>query len=157
MPKGISNSSSIATIKELVPDINKKLKWLSNPNKDRKSRGLNYDVSIRNAIKSRDKKTGTVKSYTYSFTFRNDVGAKFKEKYLDVAILDDRLYFRPSKNGQFSIHSYKLTSDKSKVNANIGIQKNDKTECIEKFIGDYDLKYDKVYELFYIEIPEMDS
>lgn len=151
MPKGIPNSSTpIATIKEMVPNIETKFLWLENDSKNNRSTNCQRDVSIRLAIKARDKKTNAVKTWSYCFTLRNETGKKFKFQYVDVAVFKNRLYFRPSSTGQFHINTYKL-SDKTKCNGNFSIVKTEKNSILEKFIGDYDLKYDEIYELFYIE------
>ena len=153
MPRGIPNTTSIATIKDLVPDSETKFKWFTNPEKVHKSTNSTADVSIRLGIKARDKKTGQISKQQYCFTLRNDTGKKFKYQFVDAAALENRLYFKPSPTGQFKIKSY-LVKDKTKCNANFGILKTDETKCLDIFIGDHDLKYDKIYELYYIEVDE---
>lgn len=119
---------------------NEKFNWISSCGKNyRKSKS---DVSI-NCIKSGDSKYGAV-----SFTFRNDVWQFFGER-VEFAIYKNRILFRNAAPGEglaFSSGSIKCPNKyiKIRITDNIQIIK-------DKFIGDYELKYDSFYELYYIE------
>ena len=153
MPSGVKGSTNIATLKEMVPNAEEKFTWFVNPSKGNKSTNSKTDVSIRIGIKNRDQKTGKVKNNCYSFTFRNAVGVKFKYEYLDIAVFKTRMYFKPCKTGQFHLHSYKL-KDNERCNANISIIKNENTKVMDKFCGDYNLEYDDIYEMYYIDMEK---
>lgn len=83
-----------------------------------------------------------------SFSFRNEVWQFFGER-VEFAIYKNRILFRSASNGEgmsFTTGSQKCTNKyfKVKIDENTQILK-------DKFIGDYELKYDSFYELYYIE------
>lgn len=150
-------TDTIEKLREMVPNPETSFVWLRPTYKEsRKSTNCAEDVSIRTGIGTRDKKTNAVTSEVYCFTFRNDVGLKLNEEYVEIAIYENRMYFRPTKDKHlgYKIRSYSC-KDPSKCNGNTKIKKNEENkELLDKFIGDYKLEYDKVYKLYYIEIPE---
>ena len=83
-----------------------------------------------------------------SFTFRNDVWQFFGEG-VEFAIYKNRIMFRAAKKGE----GISFTSASSKCpNKYFKLKIDDTTKIIkDKFIGDYELKYDSFYELYYIE------
>lgn len=86
-----------------------------------------------------------------SFTFRNDVWQFFGER-IEFAIYKNRIMFRKANSGEgMAMFS---GSDKS-PNKYMKIRITEDTQVIkDKFIGDYELKYDNFYELYYVETEE---
>lgn len=103
------------------------------------------DVSI-NCVKSAEKQYGGL-----SFTFRNDVWQFFGER-IEFAVYKNRILFRTAEAGEgLSLFSGSSTCS----NKYIKIRVDENTQIIkDKFIGDYELKYDSFYELYYIEKEE---
>lgn len=105
----------------------------------------------RNDISINLIKVGTVKGKAYhgfSFVFRNKSWEKFGE-FIEIAAYKNRVLFRTSPNGlrlsnkagcKTENHYCKINSCDDKVMA-----------TFKEFIGDYELKYDSFYELYYIE------
>ena len=144
-------------IRDMVPNPETSFIWL-HPVKSESKRSTNHteDVSIRLGVAARDKITKEVKTHVYCFTFRNDVGLKLNEEYCEVAVFENRIYFRPTDDEKlgYKIRSYSC-KDPSKCNGNMKIARLDSNkDILDKFIGDYALEYDKIYKLHYIEIPE---
>lgn len=83
-----------------------------------------------------------------SFTFRNDVWQFFGER-VEIAIYKNRILFRTATNST----GMQLCSGSAKTPNKYFKMKVDKTTQVikDKFIGDYELKYDSFYELYYIE------
>jgi hypothetical protein len=87
-----------------------------------------------------------------SFTFRNDVWGLFGE-CVEIAIYKNRILFRTAPAGQgmkLSRGSEKSPNKYFKMKVDGSTQ-----EIKDKFIGDYELKYDSFYELYYIEREDM--
>lgn len=126
------------------PDVKRaqdeKFDWIS-------KNGKNYhvaksDISINSITYNHTPNAGL------SFTFRNDVWQLFGES-VEFAIYKNRIMFRTAKKGSgicFTVASSKCPNKYFKL-------KVDETTKIirDKFIGDYELKYDSFYELYYIE------
>ena len=83
-----------------------------------------------------------------SFSFRNDVWQFFGD-FVEIAVYKNRIMFRPTNNG----HGIKLCKGSTKTpNRYFKVKVDENTQVIkDKFIGDYELKYDAFYELYYIE------
>lgn len=95
----------------------------------------NYDVSINSH------KDGTV-----GITFRNKKAELIGDR-LEYAIFKNRVLFRYSENGM-ALHNIKNNSN-NPDNCYAKFAKS--IDDFRQFIGDYDLKYDDFYELYYIE------
>lgn len=104
------------------------------------------DVSL-NLIKVGGGKDGK-SYYGYSLTFRNDTWINFGNS-IEIAAYKNRILFRKSSDG------LKLASKKgSKTNnhyCKINTCDDETMKALKEFIGDYELKYDQFYELYYIE------
>ena len=95
-------------------------------------RGIQYDVSI-----------SLVKGGANSIVLRNGKKNLFEDKAISYAIFKNRVMFRSDKDG------YAISGNNKSPNGYVKIHKGD--EELRDFIGDYDLKYDDFYELYYIE------
>ena len=117
-----------------------KFNWLSRTGKA--YHRAKSDVSI-NCIKCGGKQYGGL-----SFTFRNDVWQFFGER-VEFAIYKNRILFRTAAPGEgLSLFNGNTTCS----NKYFKVRLDKDTQVIkDKFIGDYDLKYDSFYELYYIE------
>lgn len=94
-----------------------------------------------------DKKHSEVMSF--SFVFR---GEKIKEaigEWVQIAVYKNRIMFRKAKAGS-GYHALVKANSPSQ-NAYFRIKETNETMALKRFIGDYDLKYDDFYELYYIE------
>lgn len=80
-------------------------------------------------------------------TFRNGADKKIGER-LEVAVYKNRVLFRDSPNGVI------MQNKSGKIGKNVYARINDITEELRPFIGDYELKYDDFYELYYVEKGE---
>lgn len=93
--------------------------------------GLKEDVSI-----------SIVKDGAVSIVLRNGKKKLF-DGAISYAIFKNRVMLRPDKRG------YAISGNNKSENGYVKIHKGD--EELRNFIGDYDLKYDDFYELYYIE------
>lgn len=120
-----------------------KFDWISSGKKYHRAQS---DISI-NCVKADKSPYGGI-----SFTFRNDVWQFFDGK-IEFAIYKNRILFRTATdNGGLTLFS---GSNKSN-NKYFKIRVTEDTKIIkEQFIGDYELKYDSFYELYYIEREDM--
>jgi len=122
-----------------------KFSWINKGSKNYHHRA-NSDISI-NCVKNNGKAFSGI-----SFTFRNDVWQFFGEN-IEFAIYKNRIMFRTAENNC----GMKLFSGSSKSdNKYFKVRVNEDTQIIkDKFIGDYELKYDEFYELYYIEKEDL--
>ena len=136
--------SDVAKKFDVTRAQDEKFNWISkgaNKNYHR----ANSDVSIV-CVKYNGKPYSGV-----SFTFRNDVWQFFGEN-IEFAVFKNRVMFRTAKKGE-GLQLYKGADNCP--NRYIRIRLDDNTNILkEKFIGDYELKYDSFYELYYIEVAE---
>ena len=81
-----------------------------------------------------------------AFAFRDKMYENFKSKYITFAILKNRIYFKSVQPKE----GYAITVKglAGYVQATITL---DELKNFEPFIGDYSLKYDDFYELYYVE------
>lgn len=93
--------------------------------------GLNDDVSIT-----------VVKDGAISIVLRNGKKKLF-DGAISYAVFKNRVMFRKDKRG------YAISGNNKSENGYVKIGKGD--DELQDFIGDYELKYDDFYELFYIE------
>lgn len=77
---------------------------------------------------------------------RDNLFQVFNTDYITFAVLKNRLYFR----GTDKRNGYKVTVKNTSGYAKITIHKNE-VGVYEPFVGDYSLKFDEFYELYYIE------
>lgn len=103
------------------------------------------DISI-GSIKYGNDKFGGI-----GITFRNGIYELFGD-YIQFAVYKNRMLFRTADTGA----GLKLYAGSGKCqNRYIKFKVDDDTRVIkEKFIGDFELKYDTFYELYYIEVKE---
>ena len=89
------------------------------------------------------------KSYI-DFIFRNDVWKFFEspDLRLEMAVENNRIYFRSSKYGmKLSLGSSACSNRYMKYPVNKYTQ-----SIADKFVGDYDLKFDETEKLYYISL-----
>lgn len=87
-----------------------------------------------------------------SITFRNECWKLFTETpYLEVAIYKNRVFFKQSdeKHGLTLLHNKNVTNSTCYARMQNGF-----ADRFITFEGDYELKYDEFYELYYIERKE---
>lgn len=134
--------SDVAKKFDVVRAQDEKFNWIS---KGANKRRANFDVSIV-CVKYGGKPCAGI-----SFTFRNDVW-QFFEGSIEFAIFKNRIMFRTAKKGE-GLVLYRGADNCPNRYAKIRL--DDSTNILkEKFIGDYELKYDSFYELYYIEVEE---
>lgn len=109
------------------------------------------DISISIVYTSLADKMNGVKPKV-AFTFRNKSRHVVSETdYVMIAVVKNRVFFKGSTaNEGFLIGHQANTQD----NGYLRISQADFVSRLSPFIGDYELKYDKFYELYYIEKGE---
>lgn len=117
------------------------LQWFSK--KRRLGRTSNAPVSITITAPSKNSK-GERRRLT--FAFRDKLYENFKSNYITFAILKDRMYFKSVQPKEGYAITVKGLS--GYVQATITL---DELKNFEPFIGNYSLKYDEFYELYYVE------
>lgn len=131
------------TIKQMQDE---KFNWLGN---NTASKNFSQkDISI-NLIKTGSLKSGET-TYGFSIIFRNKVWEKFSNR-IEVATYKNRVMFRSTNNERGILLTKKQDNIANNRYAKL-TNLDDKTmEIWKQFIGDYELKYDSFYELYYIE------
>lgn len=120
--------------------LNEKFNWFGgNMNKKKNS---NCDVSISRVIWDSAKKR-----YAYGFTFRNNIHDKLGNQ-IQIAVYKNRVLFRPCGPDDMKIS---LNPNNKTKHFYCKLKEDDMTKVLLDFIGDYDLKYDEFYEIYYIE------
>ncbi len=120
-----------------------KFEWFNPRYKSAGSRG-SKDISI--SLTSVGKKGAYHDGI--SFVFRNGVEKKIGMN-LEMAIFKNRILFREADEPAMTLFANKESKNiYAKVHAGAQVQ------TLKKFIGDYDLKHDDFYELYYIEREE---
>ena len=116
-----------------------KFQWISSSRTYHRAKS---DISI-NCVKMDKTPYGGI-----SFTFRNDVWQFFGEK-VEFAVYKNRIMFRTATG----TNGMALFSGSNKSpNKYFKVRVTEDTKILkDKFIGDYELKYDSFYELYYIE------
>lgn len=81
-----------------------------------------------------------------AFIFRDKIFEGFNSRYITFAIMKNRIYFKgvEPKEG----YAVTIKGLNGYCQATITL---DELEDFESFIGDYSLKYDDFYELYYVE------
>lgn len=137
----MSNDSKRLDVKKAQDE---KFNWISRPDRKNVHRS-DADVSI-NCITYEKKPFSGI-----SFTFRNEVAGFFGDR-IQFAIYKNRVMFRPSVEGEGIAL---CTVNKKSPNRYFKMKlTKDIEELKSKFIGDYELKYDSFYEVYYIEKEE---
>lgn len=117
------------------------LQWFSK--KRRLGRIGSAPVSITVTTSSKNSK-GDRRRLT--FAFRDKLYENFKSKYITFAILKNRMYFKSVQPKEGYAITVKGLS--GYVQATVTLEE---LKSFEPFIGDYSLKYDDFYELYYVE------
>lgn len=133
--------------------VNKFL-WLSKvsiSNKPAKRSNFKSDISLNSWRASKRHENPEDDKYRYGFTIRNEA-IKALGTNVDIAIFRNRVLFRVCKESE----GYRLYRPKNAKCPNMyfTVSKNSVSAELEDFIGDYELKYDPFYELYYIEKEE---
>lgn len=125
---------------KVLPELN----WKQKLNGRGHMSSANVTVSVGNV--TRKDGCHEYRSKRVTFIFRDNLHQHFATGFLAFAPLKKRIYFKEATKADGYSISTKMTS--GYVTATL-----DDTEIgvYEEFVGDYTLKYDDVYELFYIE------
>ena len=106
------------------------------------------DVTI-NIIKYQGSKKADDGAKCISIIFRDKIYSVFETEYLAIAPLKNRIYFKSVSTRD----GYKVT-EKGTSGYLKAVVYADEIPVYKAFIGNYALKYDKFYELYYIEREE---
>lgn len=117
-------------------EAQERFNWLG---KQRNRNNCNADISI-----SLHKRANGQKHDAIGLTFRNGCGEKFGST-IQVAVYKNRVMFRTAEDGIC------MQRNKAVQSNNIYARFSDVNGELKNFIGDYELKYDDFYELYYIE------
>ena len=131
--------------KSLKEMQDEKFNWISRMKSGAHARS-DKDVSI--SLIYRDKKRG---SKQYSFTFHNNSSDRLGDAF-EIAVYKGHLFFRKSEDGK-GIRFLNI-KNKPADTRYAALVFNKDTEALKNFVGNYDMKYDKLYELNYIEKVE---
>jgi len=134
-------------------EVDKKFVWLGKVQKAKRINGRSKpdaDISIMRWSTAKKNADGS-KNYRYGFTIRNDA-VKVLGDYADVAVYKNRVLFKPCAESE----GYKLSASSKSTgtkcpNKYFSIAKTEYSQELEDFIGDYELQYDKFYEVYYVE------
>lgn len=128
-----------------IEEAKKKIVWCES--KRGGDRGSTFDVTI-----SKGKTTNKQK---WNFVLRNDYVYTFS-KQIQVGNFENKLFFK-----EVQYHGYSITvqdgsgsKKRKKPTSYFKLPVCKETEYIEKFIGDHEMKYDELLELYYIEVEE---
>lgn len=81
-----------------------------------------------------------------TFIFRDKMYENFNSKYVTFAVMKNRIYFRGVEPRKGYSVTVKGLNGYAQCIINL-----DELKQLEPFIGDYSLKYDDFYELYYVE------
>ncbi|MBQ5768456.1 MAG: hypothetical protein IIV94_06160, partial [Clostridiales bacterium] len=87
----------------------------------------------------------------FSLIFRNKCYEKLG-KFVEIAIYKNRIFFRETNDNGLTIRGKKGAPENTHY-ASINYI-SEEVERLKDFIGDYELKHDEFYELYYIEKKE---
>ena len=109
-------------------------------------RGIKSDANVSISLTNQTK--GGKCQKRICFIFREKMWEAFDTRYLMFAVLKNRIYFKGSED---KYEGYAITTKGH--NGYIVATPHDKEELgvYEGFVGDYSLKFDEYYELYYIE------
>lgn len=117
------------------------LQWL---NKKRRLGELSRSaVTIRVASPSRTSKADRKR---LTFVFRDKLYENFNSRYITFAVMKDRIYFKSVE----AVEGYAIVIKGLSGYVQVTVTP-DELKQFESFIGDYSLKYDDFYELYYVE------
>lgn len=125
--------------------LNEKFNWIGSSKYTRS----NLDVSINKVFWDTKQK---IKAY--SLIFRNTAPQQIGNNF-QIAIYKNRVMIRPVEEGQGV--KLQMKSNSKTPNGYAKLRCDEDTKELDKFIGDYELKYDTFYELYYIEKEGMDN
>ena len=126
-----------------------KFNWFANKGYYKFGMDQTKDISISKLNASPSGKTRK----RFNIIFRNKCHTKFGQ-YVDITVYKNRVYFRASSAEN---HGFKLYGLNSKVNPNTNINENEVTAVLKDFVGDYELRYDHMFELWYVEKEEVNE
>lgn len=106
------------------------------------------DISI-NLIKTGSLKSGK-QTYGFSIIFRNEVWKNFGNR-IEFAVYKSRIMIRSADNERGILLTKKSDNATQNHYAKLSNLDKETMETFKQFIGDYELKYDSFYELYYIE------
>lgn len=115
------------------------------------------DVTVNIVYKTKADKAEN-KNPSITLTFRNGVRHLFADnEYALIAVVKNRIFFKESdaEHGLL-VRQQKTQSKDTKAydNGYLRIGDRDAVEALKPFFGSYDLKWDKFYELYFIEKEE---
>lgn len=119
------------------------LNWVGSSITKRSSRA---DVSISRV------KWNKEKGKAFSFVFRNDAPNKLGSS-LQIAVNKNRVFFRSSPGG---VNTHTKSNSKA-ANTYMTIKESEPIKALVDFIGDYELKLDPYWDLYYIEKEVADA
>lgn len=122
-----------------------KFNWIGR--QDYSKRISSSDISISRVWWDKPKK---IKGY--SFVFRNETSSKLGDHF-EFAIDENVIIFRPAKDGI----AMTQRESSSASNRYAKVKETEDTVKLLEFIGDYDLKYNQLFGLFYIERSKEDA
>lgn len=126
--------------KSILPDIKWHVKCKTT------IKGGNSDISINVSNGGKQMTKGTKK---LSIIIRDNLWKQFKSDYIVFAIMKNRIYFRASDR----FEGYKIAV--KNTSAYIGcVITGDEIADYESFVGNYHLRFDDYYELYYIDIEQ---
>lgn len=117
------------------------LQWYNK--KRRLGDGCSKAVSISITTGSKNSKSDRRR---LAFIFRDKIFEGFNSKHITFAIMKNRIYFK----GVEPVDGYAITVKGLNGYVQVTVT-SDELGMFEPFIGDYSLKYDKFYELYYVE------
>ena len=115
------------------------------------------DVTVNIVYKTKADKAENKNPYI-TLTFRNGVRHLFADnEYALIAVVKNRIFFKESdaEHGLL-VRQQKTQKEDTKAydNGQMRIGDREAVEALKPFFGSYDLKWDKFYELYYIEKEE---
>ena len=123
---------------------NEKFTWIGGQN--RLKTYAKDDVSINLINMGNQNKSAN--NQGFSIIFRNETWKKFGER-IEIAPFKNRIMFRTSDRGIYM--SKKSANKTTNRYAKYAPMNEIEMKTLKEFIGDYELKYDSFYELYYIE------
>lgn len=130
-----------------------RFKWMTKPTVGKNYNRSDKDISISKVFPSKaDKEAG--KNVSIAITFRNHSRHAVTEtEYVLMAAVKNRIFFKTGKQDNGLLIGKVSTSN----NGYLRTRYPEYVEQLLPFIGSYDLKYDKFYELYYIEKEETEE
>lgn len=112
---------------------------------------LRYRLSDRDVVINKVKANRKGDPFRYSVTFKNRAYDWLKDiERVQFAIFKNRIMWRESDEG-FTLSCKKKESSRGTKSYYASIPYSEASMELDKFIGDYELKYDDFYDLYYIE------